>query len=215
MKYTVRIGGYGSGISPRTLVVYAQSEAEARKQAEAMFINLVKKERDKMKSKKFDLAEALGVREDEIWGHYGSPGIYRVHCGVREVAKDPKTRKNILDPQEIEDPSKLRWSCGTSEYDLCTVLQTPENIFRLFAPPVRLTEAEMNIMRLTGAAWVSVDGSGENVDLWGKRPMLLETGRFYRGDAHIGFVQKSVFPSLEAGDCVYMDGRDAKDVKEV
>ncbi len=88
---------------------------------------------------------------------------------------------------------------------LIYAINHPESIIR--SP--RLTEAERAIMRATGARWVSRD-SYQNcnvVRLWDVKPKKSEKVVGYEFEPSVGdhawaAVYKSLFPSVNPGDCI-------------
>lgn len=74
----------------------------------------------------------------------------------------------------------------------------------------RLTHTEMELLRLTGAKWVSRDeeADGGFVYLWCEKPICKESGvRNYYGDGNdeIGTLNADLFPSIRPGDCLNVE----------
>lgn len=93
---------------------------------------------------------------------------------------------------------------------LCFAINHPESIVRL----PRLTEPEIAIMRAVGAKWVSLDDteSIEYVYLWDYKPIFSDTNCEFgwdNGRPSVAQVLKNLFPSVEPGDCLSIDGGDA------
>lgn len=137
------------------------------------------------------LAEALGVEENETWRYPGLFGLYRIHSGVREYW----------------DNNNGWLSCDCEE-DLIKIIAHPESIIR--AP--RLTEAELAIMRDTGAKYVSRNAAEEGPDceasvvLWWTKPVKTECGVYANNDGgDTGTLPASLFPSVHPGDCICVE----------
>lgn len=130
------------------------------------------------------LAELLGVEEDEEWMFPGIGGPYRVHNGLRQFkAKDGD------------------WVTGQNEALLATIIAQPEKIIRT----PRLTEAELAIMRATGAKWVTRPISiGFGFDfkafLWKEKPQYLAGDKVEQ--SWVAAVSTEIFKSVHPGDCI-------------
>ena len=133
------------------------------------------------------LAEMLGVEEDEVWTYPGLIGPYRVHDGIRQY----KVRKG-------------NWCNCANEVDLAEIINHPESIIRVPS----LTEPELAICRAMGAKWVSRDDDVRSVELWREKPRKTNSG-IYVGEqsgSRIAMVNPSLFPSVEPGDCIEVEG---------
>lgn len=72
-----------------------------------------------------------------------------------------------------------------------------------------LTEAELAICKAVGAKWVSINDDGGDVELWDEEPRK-ENGTYFIGYPPSPFglarIASGLFPSLNPGDCVNVEG---------
>lgn len=141
------------------------------------------------------LCEALGVELDQEFYFRGE--AYRVRpYGIERNLCVVSSDVNLL----------------TSAYTVCDMVEHPEMIRRY------LTEKEKAIMRMLGARYAARDeiesGSGvDAVGLWSEMPELdggVWEGEGYSrdvcGDVWIADVSARLFPSVDRGACVRLDG---------
>ena len=139
------------------------------------------------KKDKFNLAEVLGVEEDERWTYPTVFGLFRVHNGVREHYTDDN-----------------KWIPSDDEVGLVKMLNHPESI--IHCSP--LTEEERERCRVCGAKWIAKDKDSAWVSLYSKKPTAVDTGYYigyYDGMKYIGTLHESLFPSVHNGDCICVE----------
>lgn len=148
------------------------------------------------KENKPRLAEVLGVEVGERFTNEELTGKYRRYFWIDEYG-EPRPSDSF-----DEHTDSMFW--------ILRSINHPESIIR--AP--RLTEPEIAIMRAVGAKWVSLDDteSIEYVYLWDYKPIFSDTNCEFgwdNGRPSVAQVLKSLFPSVEPGDCLSIDGGDA------
>lgn len=73
---------------------------------------------------------------------------------------------------------------------------------------MKLTEKELAICRMTGAKWVARDDNPlglVNIYFTEDRPIMRRNGD-YGGIGKLGIMDARIFPSLERGACVKVEG---------
>ena len=142
------------------------------------------------KKDKFNLAEVLGVEEDERWTYPTVFGLFRVHNGVREHYTDDN-----------------KWIPSDDEVGLVKMLNHPESIIR----SLPLTEQELELCRVFEAKYLTRNANSRFISMWDARPSENEggMGKYYTIDNceawEIASIDAKFFPSIEPGDCICVE----------
>lgn len=65
-----------------------------------------------------------------------------------------------------------------------------------------VTPPERELLRLTGARYVSRDEHASLVDMWSEQPTKQHYGAFRAGGTHIGVLIRDLMPSIPSGTCM-------------
>ena len=187
-----KTGEVFDSIDPKLIPLYGSYEIEPIVAASLIGFEVITddEEANMEKKDKFNLAEVLGVEEDERWTYPTVFGLFRVHNGVREHYTDDN-----------------KWIPSDDEVGLVKILNHPEHIIRF----PRLTEAEKAICKALGAKWVSRDNGTEYscVEMWKEKPKEDSIGTYYYdigGNTRIAAVfRNDMFFSIKPGDCICVE----------
>ena len=140
------------------------------------------------------LAEVLGVEVDKKFRIFDSSDRFWVD------------KYGVANAEKMDDEDAAIW--------VMFAINHPNNIVRSC-----LTEAELDIMRTTGAKWVSREKKQDcpdcecRVTLWWSRPCMTRSGVFANLDGcDTATMPANLFPSVHPGDCICVEeaGDDGK-----